>query len=48
MTYFFNFSAHNEYLEKVYEHCLQTDEFTDIVTTINNVNTKQFSCVETE
>ncbi|XP_011298263.1 gamma-tubulin complex component 5 [Fopius arisanus] len=29
--------AHNDYLEKVYEHCLQTPQFSDIMVTINNL-----------
>lgn len=31
------FAVHNEYLNKVHEHCLLTDEFKDLMTTINNV-----------
>ncbi|EZA47650.1 Gamma-tubulin complex component [Ooceraea biroi] len=30
-------SVHNEYLNKVHEHCLLTEEFEDIMTTINNM-----------
>ncbi|XP_015124068.1 gamma-tubulin complex component 5 [Diachasma alloeum] len=29
--------AHNEYLEKVHVHCLQTSQFSDIMVTINNL-----------
>lgn len=39
--------VHNEYLDKVHEHCLQTSQFTDIMVTINNVsidNLFVFSC----
>lgn len=31
------FAVHNEYLTKVHEHCLLTEEFQDLMTTINNV-----------
>lgn len=31
------FAVHNEYLNKVYEHCLLTEAFEDLMTTINNV-----------
>ncbi|XP_024868902.1 gamma-tubulin complex component 5 isoform X2 [Temnothorax curvispinosus] len=31
------FSVHNEYLNKVHEHCLLTEEFKDLITTINNM-----------
>ncbi|CAL1675989.1 unnamed protein product [Lasius platythorax] len=30
-------SVHNEYLNKVHEHCLLTEEFEDLMTTINNM-----------
>ncbi|XP_014467544.1 PREDICTED: gamma-tubulin complex component 5 isoform X2 [Dinoponera quadriceps] len=30
-------SVHNEYLSKVHEHCLLTEEFEDLMTTINNM-----------
>ncbi|XP_011140681.1 gamma-tubulin complex component 5 isoform X2 [Harpegnathos saltator] len=30
-------SVHNEYLDKVHEHCLLTKEFEDLMTTINNM-----------
>lgn len=30
-------SVHNEYLNEVHEHCLLTDEFEDLMTTINNM-----------
>ncbi|XP_077272317.1 gamma-tubulin complex component 5 isoform X2 [Temnothorax americanus] len=30
-------SVHNEYLNKVHEHCLLTEEFKDLITTINNM-----------
>jgi len=33
------FTVHNEYLSKVHEHCLLTEEFKDLMTTINNVCT---------
>lgn len=29
---------HNDYLDKAHEHCLQTPQFADIMTTINNVS----------
>ncbi|XP_063983814.1 gamma-tubulin complex component 5 [Diachasmimorpha longicaudata] len=29
--------AHNDYLEKVHEHCLQTPQYSDIMVTINNL-----------
>lgn len=32
-----SFAVHNEYLNKVHEHCLLTEEFKDLMTTINNV-----------
>jgi len=32
-----SFTVHNEYLKKVHEHCLLTEEFEDLMTTINNV-----------
>lgn len=34
-----SFAVHNEYLNKVHEHCLLTEEFEDLMTTINNVCT---------
>ncbi|KAL0104636.1 hypothetical protein PUN28_017403 [Cardiocondyla obscurior] len=30
-------SVHNEYLNKVYEHCLLTNKFEDLIATINNM-----------
>ncbi|XP_023289809.1 gamma-tubulin complex component 5 isoform X1 [Orussus abietinus] len=30
-------TVHNEYLEKVHEHCLQTTDFEDLMATINNL-----------
>nr|XP_033340627.1 uncharacterized protein LOC117228757 [Megalopta genalis] len=30
-------SVHNEYLQKVYEHCLLTPEYDDLMATVNNL-----------
>ena len=33
----FDFTVHKEYLNKVHEHCLQTSQFEDLMSTINQV-----------
>lgn len=39
----FHYTVHNEYLDNVHEHCLQTEKFEDLTQTIYKVFLKLIS-----